>query len=94
MRIDADAHVDENEETWADLQAMGRQYEPVRIEAANGRLECRIRQPIVGKVLQPNLATGHSPVLLVDDVDQPQLLKTSTVDRRCCGPQTTGMDRA
>jgi hypothetical protein len=31
MRIDADAHVDENEETWADLRAMGRQYEPVRI---------------------------------------------------------------
>ena len=34
MRIDADAHVDENEETWADLRAMGRQYEPVRIEAS------------------------------------------------------------
>jgi hypothetical protein len=66
----------------------------VRIEIANGRLECQARQPIVGKVLQPNLATGHSPVLLIDDVDQPQLLKTSAVDWSRCGSQATGMDCA
>src|SRR6185437_13542756 len=44
-------------------------------------------QPIVGQVLQPNLPTCHWPVLRVDDVDQPQLLKSSPVDWRRSGPQ-------
>jgi hypothetical protein len=49
---------------------------------------------MVGQVLQPNLPTCHGPVLRVDDVDQPQLLKSSAVDWRRCGPQATVVDCA
>jgi len=51
-------------------------------------------QPIVGQVLQPNLPTCHWPVLRVDDVDQPQLLKSSAVDWRRSGPQAAVVDCA
>ena len=35
MRIDADAHVDENEETWAYLREIGSPYQPVKVDVTD-----------------------------------------------------------